>query len=904
MKVENRVLGLKAHIKINKYVRTTGISAAILLFLFSALSVFPLTHNDESAEATANPSTTTLAITSASNVATANLDVRSSSGTFASSSSAVAFSVITDNITGYSLSISGTDTTGKLVNTTIGMASLDSIESSASYSEFSGSSNTSYNGKWGIQPSMYNSVSNSNYLPAPTTDSITMDTTEGPNTSAKTYSIGLGARADYNTPSGTYTNTFVVQAVGRPVMYAINYLDNTGDDTVADLPDTDSSSTSTAVNFTLDSNSPTRDGYTFIGWCDGTVDHTSYPSTCDGDTYMPGSTYIFDDPSAATPNIANFYAMWQVTGYTITFNTVDAASIDFDGTTYTNGQSVTVPAGTYSLRGNYNPRYAFSSWNATAGTISNAEYVDYNLNTYEVVGDATITLTGQYVETAIQNLSTCTSTPIPTYDNRDNQVYWVKQLDDGNCWMMDNLNLGAIDLTNDLTSANTNLADTISASAFNGWRTDSGSSTFTSGEFITLTTANSLDGKDVDQTSGTLYGTLYNYCAASGGSYCMDRNSGSGDAIYDICPAGWRLPKGGRTTGSTNEFGYLHDNSSYDSVAKLRAPVSENGAAFGFNGHFNTTPMGQGVRSSHWSSTISTVASGRNMFGWRVDDRNVQVLDGGYYGSDRSGGYAIRCIRDTSLDVITYMQDVTTAMIDNMSEGDTITLKDKRDNEEYKLAKLKDGNLWMMDNLRLDPTAVSLDALKGNTNAPDLALNYFKNGGGSSPYPASGVSSSWTSQDQNSYDLPYISTDYKDTTVTATYGDASNKVGVYYNYCAASAGTYCYPESASGTGNATYDICPSGWRMPTTGYSNGGEYGTLYTSYSDGDAFRAALGTSLTGAFMSGTSFSRDSVARLWSSTLDWGKNMLYLDVNYSGVGPAGTATRNFGQSVRCIFNK
>ena len=289
---------------------------------------------------------------------------------------------------------------------------------------------------------------------------------------------------------------------------------------------------------------------------------------------------------------------------------------------------------------------------------------------------------------------------------------------------------------------------------------------------------------------------------------------------------------------------------------------------------------------------------------YRLDLHDDSVFpDNGRDGRRR--GSSARCIRDTSLDTPTYMQDVTTAMIDNMAEGDTITLKDKRDNEEYKLAKLKDGNLWMLDNLRLDPTAVSLETLQGNTNAPDLALNYFKNGGGSSPYPASGVSSAWTSSDQNSYVLPYINTDYKNTTVTVTYGDASNKIGVYYNYCAASAGTYCYSESASSTGNATYDICPSGWRMPTTWYSSGGEYGTLYTSYMyDGDLFRAALGTSLTGSFYGGSIFGRDNVARLWSSTLDWGKNMLYLDINYSGVGAAGTATRDYGQSVRCIFNK
>ena len=64
-------------------------------------------------------------------------------------------------------------------------------------------------------------------------------------------------------------------------------------------------------------------------------------------------------------------------------------------------------------------------------------------------------------------------------------------------------------------------------------------------------------------------------------------------------------------------------------------------------------------------------------------------------------------------------------------------------------------------------------------------------------------------------------------------GAGSNKVGVYYNYCAASAGSYCYDES-KGTGNASYDLCPAGWRMPTSGSS--GEYKALYTAYSSDQA--------------------------------------------------------------------
>ena len=965
------------YIKINKYIRNVGISASILLVFFSLLTAFPLSHRDDSADATANPSTTTLTMTSASNVASVDLDVRNSKGSFAtgqSNSNKVSFNVTTDNITGYALAISGTDTSGKLINSTIGVASFDTISSSLSYSEFSNIDNTSYNGKWGIQPSKYNSSSNSNYLPAPTTDSIIMDTTEGPNTSANYYSIGLGARANYNTPAGKYTNTFVVQAVGRPVMYGINYLDTTEDATVADLPVADSSSTSTAVNFTLDSGSPTRDGYTFIGWCDGTVDHTSYPSTCDGDTYMPGATYTFADPSASETNIVSFYAMWQVQAYTITFNTVDAASIDFNDVNYTNGQSVTVPAGTYSLRGNYAPRYAFSSWSATAGTISNAEYVDYNLNTYTVTEDATITLTGQNVTTAIQDIDdeTFTSTdPIPVYDNRDDQVYWIKRLDDGNVWMMDNLNLGAIDLADDLTSANTNLADTISASTFNDYRQTDYTRTYTSAGYVVITKTNSSNGVDIDEVSGTQYGTVYNYCATTAGTICTQYNYI--DATYDICPAGWRLPKGGDTSGTTNEFNNLYTNLSYNTNAKLRAPVSEDGAAFARAGSYGSDRLSyQGFDGRYWSSTRS---SSQYMSGLYIGASSVSP---NATTSNRYDTHSIRCIlkkkpvitfhtvnaASIELNGVTYTdgqtakvdpgtyslrgkygtkqafsswsatagtisnanyvdynlntyevvgdaditltgQNVTTAIQNLSSSSCTSTptpVFDNRDNQVYWIKRLDDGNCWMMDNLNLGAVYLSNNLTSSNTNlSTTISASDFNS------YRKASGGESYTSAE---YIVVTKANSETNDDVDETSG---TKYGALYNYCAASAGTICMSMDSE-SNNATYDICPAGWRMPKSGAVNSGtnEFNNLYinSSYDTYDKMRAPVSENggafaIAGRFYDGGAPTGQSrFAGWWSSSKYTNNNMAILGItaSSSSVSTLSGFNRAQGRSIRCIL--
>ena len=229
-----------------------------------------------------------------------------------------------------------------------------------------------------------------------------------------------------------------------------------------------------------------------------------------------------------------------------------------------------------------------------------------------------------------------------------------------------------------------------------------------------------------------------------------------------------------------------------------------------------------------------------------------------------------------------------------------LEVTDARDGETYKVQQLSDGNCWMLDNLRLDPTAVSLTDLQGNTNASNQTLTYFKNGGGttSDQYATAGVAN-WS----YSYSAPRINASYKDTTTTS-YGSGSGKIGVYYNYCAASAGSYCYGNGTSAgipSGNATEDICPAGWRMPTGGSS--GEYQALYTAYnSDVTSFKNALSTPLSGDFYNSSAYGQGDYGYFWSSTRYSYNYMYSLCVYDSDVYPADYYVRNDGNSVRCVL--
>ena len=265
----------------------------------------------------------------------------------------------------------------------------------------------------------------------------------------------------------------------------------------------------------------------------------------------------------------------------------------------------------------------------------------------------------------------------------------------------------------------------------------------------------------------------------------------------------------------------------------------------------------------------------------------------------------------------TIMQEQTAsnlaALVPNV--GNTTTLTDSRDGKEYLVGKLADGKYWMLDNLALDPTAVSLATLQGNTNASDTELGYLKNGGGttSDKYATAGVAN-WASS--NSYSAPLVNTSYINTTVTS-YGLGSGKVGVHYNFCAASAGSYCYGNGTSAgtsSGNATSDICPSGWRMPAIS-----EYQALFTAYNlpyeydddwEDDAYidngsstglKYALSLPLSGYFYNGSAGYQGSHGYFWSSTRYDNDYMYYL---YEGATYVVDYYdfRDYGNSIRCLF--
>ena len=244
-----------------------------------------------------------------------------------------------------------------------------------------------------------------------------------------------------------------------------------------------------------------------------------------------------------------------------------------------------------------------------------------------------------------------------------------------------------------------------------------------------------------------------------------------------------------------------------------------------------------------------------------------------------------------------------------MSTGDTLKLKDSRDDTEYNIGKLADGKCWLLDNLALDLTnSTVLNGMsESNTNASNTTLGYLKGTTTRDPstdadgqYATAGVAN-WTSSTDYSYSAPLVNLTNKDIVPTDTISTAGGyKVGGYYNYCAASAGSYCYGNESSG--NATEDICPKGWRMPTGNTS--GEYQALYdnASYNTFDNYRTALHLPLSGYFYDGSADGQGSYNSFWSSTRYGNYSMLNLHLDPGSVYPASYNGRDYGGSVRCVL--
>ena len=288
---------------------------------------------------------------------------------------------------------------------------------------------------------------------------------------------------------------------------------------------------------------------------------------------------------------------------TITFRTSGgASSITLNGTSRTNGQTMSIACGTYNLSGSFSSGYEFSSWSNSGGSIANRNTLSTR---YTVNGPGTITLTGKSSVTYIQDFtnsqcsSLASSSDYTVTDRRDNNTYTVRYIN-GNCWMTQNLRLaGGTTLTS--TYSNVSSSYTIPT-------TD-----LTSGSSYT-------DGR-IHNSGDTTTGYWYNFCAASAGTNCQD--STKYDTTYDICPKGWRLP-------TYNEFRGITGTSYISAFSPI------------YGGYYNNGSLNNSSTYGYWWSSTANTSSRQYYLLYNYNGSSLDTGD-----SLKNRGFYVRCIRSS-----------------------------------------------------------------------------------------------------------------------------------------------------------------------------------------------------------------------------------------------------------------
>ena len=331
------------------------------------------------------------------------------------------------------------------------------------------------------------------------------------------------------------------------------------------------------------------------------------------------------------------------------------ASGSYLNTTYQIYANSYQPAGTYNGKVKY----------VIVHPNNNNDYLGFN-EVFALSGKSPAMADGNKVYYAMQDMTTGICNQVGLYgeasqtqlvDIRDNNTYWVAKLEDGHCWMTQNLGFDIVadeqDLTKmkALTSEDTDLTDHSLAGAYADgynydtntgiitWTPERGTTDFqnttVTGWQDSNTEPYSANKRDDANTGHASLGNYYNWTIAIASN---DSSSLTQDTISDIinnpknsiCPKGWRLPtisnQSSGDTGSTNEFARLYSLYGNFTVAPLYYIYS----GFVWRSSLNSL----GSRSMYTSSTLK---SNTDMYVMELTNKTASI-------QNRDAGWSVRCV--------------------------------------------------------------------------------------------------------------------------------------------------------------------------------------------------------------------------------------------------------------------
>lgn len=337
---------------------------------------------------------------------------------------------------------------------------------------------------------------------------------------------------------------------------------------------------------------------------------------------------------------------------------------------------------------------------------------------------------------------------------------------------------------------------------------------------------------------------------------------------------------------------------------------------WGYNLGNTSTITDTTVFSSVPISTAQTVIRETDMpstdnyslnFGAKVDN----TLASGEYSNDIIVS-AIANPRKATIADISTMQDMNSEICANTAEGYTKQLIDTRDNKSYWVAKLKDGNCWMTQNLALDITTAGLKA-----SDTDIESDWNS----SSTYPPTSASV-WGTGISGATDMgiyhwsgglyPLVKpTEYNSCGYTASnFYECISKgvvspssapsshytIGHYYSWNAAAAGT------GTADGTSTGSVCPKNWTLPDTS-----QYNSMFSAYgiASSNSSKNPTGAPLYMTQSGGITINTGTAGMIGGGGFYQTKGAqsgANIGTSYASAGPSSTiAGQGNGASVRCV---
>lgn len=410
-------------------------------------------------------------------------------------------------------------------------------------------------------------------------------------------------------------------------------------------------------------------------------------------------TTVSSSTPADTPTIATGYDSYSTVPNQWTKVVYkDAGTVNVEtGSSFTTTYAIYLkglqPAGTYSGQVKYVMLHP--STGAPASTINEA-FANANKTPVSVLDPETGQI-GSFYKMQDMNTGICESvassnesTTARLVDIRDNKLYYVTKLDDGHCWMTENLDLDLSHSTA-LTSETTDLNDNSLAGAYSlhysydkntriiTWTPENTTRNYNTGTGTAwANNSNKAYSMDVgewywdgdDNTPNCNYltticehfsqtmtatnkrfsvGNYYNWSAAiasddSSSLTASTYNNINNNPQNSICPKGWRLPtisnQQSSATGSTNEFdrlNYLYNEDRTNTDAGLI------GSSLWFvrsgdihNGSLNSA----GYEAHYWSSTVHDRTGALNIY---FKNNVVKPRENRNQGG-RDSGWPLRCL--------------------------------------------------------------------------------------------------------------------------------------------------------------------------------------------------------------------------------------------------------------------